>query len=61
MLSVSRPEKKEIIVLSILRAITGELLSKILQHFMDKEPAVQDLKLFANNLLASDHKIGGER
>ena len=27
---------------------------------MDKEPVVHDLKLFANNLRASDHKIGGE-
>ena len=33
--------KEEIIVLCILRAIPGELRSKELQHFMDKEPGVQ--------------------
>ena len=47
-------------VLCILCAIPADLKSKILQHFMEKEPWVQDLKFYANNLLAADHKIGGD-
>ena len=52
-------KKEEIVVLCVLWAIPADLRSKVLQHFIDKKSTIHDLKLLANNLLASDHKIGG--
>ena len=53
-------QKEETIVLCILWAMSADLRSKVLQHFIDREPSIQNLKLFTNNLLSSDYKMSDE-
>ena len=44
----------------ILRAISNDVRAKILQHFIGQEPTIAALKVYANNLIASEHRMSGE-
>ena len=49
--------KEEVTFLSIIRGTSNEIRKKILQFFIEKKPTVSSLKVFADNLQASEAKL----
>ena len=50
---------EEVTLLAILRGTPSDLRIKILQHFIEKTATVKALKVFADNLQASEVKLSG--
>ena len=38
---------------------SSDLKTRVLQHFLEKKPTVAALKVYADNLRASEHKLPG--
>ena len=52
-------DKEQILLLCMLRATSQETRTKILQLFVQKEPSVNALKLYADNIRFSECKLTG--
>ena len=52
-------KREDILILCVLKSVSGDLRTRVLQHFMVKQPTLASLKLFADNLRASKHKLAG--
>ena len=50
---------EEVTLLAILRGTPSDLRIKILQHFIEKTATVKALKVFADNLRASEVRLSG--
>ena len=51
---------EDVLILCILRAISSDVRAKVLQYFTRQDPTIAAFKVYANNLIASEHIISGE-
>ena len=52
-------KKEEILLLCMLHAISQETRTKVFQFFVQKEPTVNALKIYADNIQSSECKLTG--
>ena len=52
-------QKKDILLLFMLRASNQDTRTKILQFFVQKDPTVAALKIYADNIRSSECKLSG--
>ena len=52
-------KREDILILCVLRSVSDNLRTCVLQHFIDKQPSLTTFKLFVDNLRASEHNLAG--